>query len=165
MFVGIAIPLSMLTGIMLLYLSGVTMNIVVLFALILALGLLVDNGIVVVENIYRYMQEGYSAKEASKYGAGEVAVPIIVSTATTLAAFLPLAFWPGLIGEFMKYFPITLVIVLSSSLFVALVINPVFTSNFMKIDERSEDPKVRRRKLVNGLLIGWRLMTPPRWTR
>ncbi len=153
MFVGIAIPLSMLTGIMLLHLSGVTMNIVVLFALILALGLLVDNGIVVVENIYRYMQEGYSAKEASKYGAGEVAVPIIVSTATTLAAFIPLAFWPGLMGEFMKYFPITLVIVLSSSLFVALVINPVFTSTFMKIDEVSEDAKVRRRRLINGLIM------------
>ncbi len=153
MFVGIAIPLSMLTGIMLLYLSGVTMNIVVLFALILALGLLVDNGIVVVENIYRYMQEGYSAKDASKYGAGEVAIPIIVSTATTLAAFFPLAFWPGLIGEFMKYFPITLVIVLTSSLFVALVINPVFTASFMKIDERSDDPKVRRRKLMNGLIM------------
>ena len=153
MFVGLAIPLSMLTGIMLLYVSGVTMNIVVLFGLILALGLLVDNGIVVVENIYRYMQEGYSARDAAKYGAGEVAMPIIVSTATTLAAFVPLAFWPGLIGEFMKYLPITLIIVLSSSLFVALVINPVFTANLMKIDERSEESSVRRRRLRNGLLM------------
>ena len=126
MFVGLAIPLSMLTGIMWLYLSGVTMNIVVLFALILALGLLVDNAIVVVENIYRYMQNGWNSKDAAKYGAGEVALPIIASTATTLAAFLPLAFWPGLMGEFMKYLPITLIIVLTSSLFVALVINPVF---------------------------------------
>ena len=153
MFVGIAIPLSMLTGIMWLYLSGVTMNIVVLFALILALGLLVDNAIVVVENIYRYMQNGWNSKDAAKYGAGEVALPIIASTATTLAAFLPLAFWPGLMGEFMKYLPITLIIVLTSSLFVALVINPVLTSRFMKVDEKADDPAVRKRKTRNILIM------------
>ena len=111
-FVGIAIPLSMLMGILFLYVSGTTMNIVVLFSLILALGLLVDNGIVVVENIYRYMQDGYSSIEAAKFGTGEVAWPIIASTATTLAAFLPLAFWPGIMGEFMKFMPITLMLVL-----------------------------------------------------
>ncbi len=149
MFVGLAIPLSMLTGIMLLHLGGVTMNIVVLFSLILALGLLVDNGIVVVENIYRYMQNGYNAKDAAKYGAGEVAMPIIASTATTLAAFVPLAFWPGIMGEFMKYMPITLIIVLVSSLFVALVINPVFTSRFMKVDEKLTDKEEIKRKRRN----------------
>ncbi len=153
LFVGLAIPLSMLMGILFLSLTGVTMNIVVLFALILALGLLVDNAIVVVENIYRYMQEGYDGWEAAKYGAGEVALPIIASTATTLAAFLPLAFWPGIFGEFMKYLPITLIIVLTSSLIVALVINTVFTSRFMKVDERADDPKVRVRKR-NNVLIG-----------
>jgi multidrug efflux pump subunit AcrB len=152
MFVGIAIPLSMLTGILVLYILGVTMNMVVLFALILALGLLVDNAIVVVENIYRYMQEGYSGWDAAKYGAGEVAVPIIASTATTLAAFLPLAFWPGIMGEFMKYLPITLIIVLSSSLFVALVINPVFTSRFMSVDKRADERSVRRRRRRNVLI-------------
>lgn len=152
LFVGLAIPLSMLLGIMWLHLSGVTMNIVVLFSLILALGLLVDNAIVVVENIFRYMQEGYSGFDAAKYGAGEVALPIIASTATTLAAFLPLAFWPGIMGEFMKYMPITLIIVLTSSLFVALVINTVFTSRFMKVDERADDPVVRRRRMRNVLL-------------
>ena len=151
-FVGAAIPLSMLMGIGILYALGVTLNTVVLFALVLALGLLVDNGIVVVENIYRYMQEGYSAAEASRRGAGEVAVPIIASTATTLAAFIPLAFWPGIIGSFMQYLPITLIIVLSSSLFVALVINPVLTRYFMKVDEKLTDPKVRRRKQRNILL-------------
>ncbi|GAB5551060.1 MAG: efflux RND transporter permease subunit [Saprospiraceae bacterium] len=151
-FVGLAIPLSMLMGILFLYASGVTLNVVVLFGLILALGLLVDNAIVVVENIYRYMQEGYSSIEAAKYGAGEVAVPIIVSTATTLAAFLPMAFWPGLVGSFMQYLPITLIIVLTSSLFVALVINPVFTSIFMKIDIRSEDRSIRARKRRNVLI-------------
>lgn len=153
LFVGIAIPLSMLMGIMFLYLSGVTMNIVVLFALILALGLLVDNAIVLVENVYRYMQEGYSRWEAAKYGAGEIAVPIIVSTATTLAAFIPLAFWPGIIGSFMQYLPITLIIVLTSSLFVALVINTVFTSRFMKLDLRSDDPAIRRRRKKNVLFF------------
>ncbi len=152
LFVGLAIPLSMLLGIMFLSFTGVTMNIVVLFSLILALGLLVDNAIVVVENIYRYMQNGYSGYEAAKYGASEVALPIIASTATTLAAFLPLAFWPGIVGEFMKYMPITLIIVLSSSLFVALVINTVFTSSYMRVHEEVEDKAVKRRKTRNILL-------------
>jgi len=151
-FVGIAIPLSMLTGILILYATGTTMNVVVLFALILALGLLVDNGIVVVENIYRYMQEGYNPMEAAKYGAGEVALPIIASTATTLAAFVPLGFWPGLVGEFMFYLPYTLIIVLASSLFVALVINPVLTAAFMRLDVKAEDRADRVRKRRNILI-------------
>lgn len=151
-FVGLAIPLSMLMGILFLNLTGTTLNIVVLFSLILALGLLVDNAIVVVENIYRYMQNGYNGIDAAKYGAGEVAMPIIASTATTLAAFLPLAVWPGIVGEFMKYMPITLIIVLASSLFVALVINPVFTSAFMKVDEKAEDRGEYRRKVKNVLI-------------
>lgn len=153
LFVGIAIPLSMLTGILILNTAGVTMNIVVLFSLILALGLLVDNGIVVVENIYRYMQNGYDGKTAAKYGAGEVAWPIIASTATTLAAFLPLLFWPGIMGVFMQYMPITLIIVLSSSLFVALVINPVFTSRFMKVSEESFSTSINKSKTKN-IIIG-----------
>lgn len=152
MFVGLAIPLSMLTGIMWLHLSDTTMNIVVLFSLILALGLLVDNAIVVVENIYRFMQEGYSGMMAAKLGTSEVAMPIIASTATTLAAFMPLAFWPGIMGEFMYYMPLTLIIVLTSSLFVALVINPVFTSKLMKVDEKADDIKVRRRRRNNTLI-------------
>ncbi len=149
LFVGIAIPLSMLMGILWLALTGVTLNIVVLFSLILALGLLVDNAIVVVENIYRFRQEGASQKEAAKLGAAEVAQPIIASTATTLAAFVPLAFWPGIMGSFMKYMPITLILVLTSSLFVALVINPVFTSRFLKLDEPAEEAAVRQRRRRN----------------
>ncbi|MBT8231946.1 MAG: efflux RND transporter permease subunit, partial [Saprospiraceae bacterium] len=156
-FVGIAIPLSMLTGILILNIFGVTMNIVVLFSLILALGLLVDNGIVVVENIYRYMQNGNDGNSAAKYGAGEVAWPIIASTATTLAAFLPLLFWPGIMGVFMQYMPITLIIVLSSSLFVALVINPVFTSRFMKVDQGEADDKAKKKKTKN-ILLGFVIM-------
>ena len=155
-FVGIAIPLSMLMGILFLYVSGTTMNIVVLFSLILALGLLVDNGIVVVENIYRYMQDGYSSIQAAKFGTGEVAWPIIASTATTLAAFLPLAFWPGIMGEFMKFMPITLMLVLGSSLFVALVINPVLTSRFMKVDTQADERSgyiTKRRNVFIGIAI------------
>jgi len=159
MFVGIAIPLSMLMGILVLNILGIQLNMMVLFSLILALGLLVDNGIVVVENIYRYMQEGYSGWDAAKKGTGEVAVAIIASTATTLAAFIPLAFWGGIIGSFMRYLPITLIIVLLSSLFVALVINPVFTANLMTVDEKADDADIRKRKLRNimfwllGMLI------------
>ncbi len=152
LFVGLAIPISMLMGIMVLGLLGYTMNMVVLFSLILALGMLVDNAIVVVENIYRYMQNGYSSWDAAKYGAGEVALPIIASTATTLAAFMPLAFWPGLMGSFMKFLPITLITVLTSSLFVALVMNPVFTGQFMKIDARADDLVVRKRRRRNILI-------------
>ncbi len=152
MFVGLAIPLSMLMGIMIMNIMGFTMNMVVLFSLILALGMLVDNAIVVVENIYNYMQEGYSGIEAAKHGTGEVALPIIASTLTTLAAFVPLAFWPGLMGSFMGYLPKTLIIVLSSSLFVALVINPVLTSVFMKVDVAVSDTDVRKRKVRNILL-------------
>lgn len=148
LFVGVAIPVSMLLGIMWLHLTGTTMNMVVLFSLILALGMLVDNGIVVVENIFRYLQGGADPKTAAKLGTGEVAVPVIASTATTVAAFLPLAFWPGIFGSFMYYLPITLMIVLTSSLIVALVINPVLGSYFMRVDQESntETEKARRKR-------------------
>lgn len=142
LFVGIAIPLSMLLSFLILSSIGVTLNTIVLFSLVLALGMLVDNGIVVVENIYRLMDEGKHPIAAAKQGVGEVAWAIIASTATTLAAFVPLALWPGIFGEFMKYLPITLMIVLGSSLFVALVINPVLTSVYMKIKE--DKPNVKR---------------------
>ncbi len=152
LFVGIAIPLSMLMGILFLDLTGTTINMIVLFGLILALGLLVDNAIVVVENVYRYRQNGYSGKDSAKYGAGEVAWPIIASTATTLAAFIPLALWPGIMGEFMRYFPITLMAVLTASLFVALVINPVLTSYLMKVDVQAENKEQKNRNRRNVLL-------------
>ncbi|MFT5183492.1 MAG: multidrug efflux pump [Flavobacteriales bacterium] len=151
LFVGIAIPLSMFMSFMILGALGVTLNVMVLFSLVLALGMLVDNGIVVVENIYRLMDEGYSPIEAAKNGVGEVAWPIIASTATTLAAFVPLMVWPGMMGEFMKYLPITLMIVLSSSLFVALVINPMLTSVMMKIQE--DDIVQSRRRLIWSTLF------------
>ena len=164
LFVGIAIPLSMFISFLVLNAFGITLNLMVLFSLILALGMLVDNGIVVVENIYRLMSEGLSASEAAKQGVGEVAWPIITSTATTLAAFLPLAFWDDIVGEFMKYLPITLIIVLSSSLFVALVINPVLTSLYMKVEDVSKDKPKQKPIIVAGsflifstllYLLGW----------
>ncbi len=151
LFVGIAIPLSMLLSFLILNTLGVTLNTIVLFALVLALGMLVDNGIVVVENIYRLMDEGKHPIAAAKQGVGEVAWAIIASTATTLAAFIPLALWPGIFGEFMKFLPITLMIVLGSSLFVALVINPVLTSVYMRIKE--EKPNVKRMAIVSSAMI------------
>jgi multidrug efflux pump subunit AcrB len=142
LFVGLAIPLSMFISFVVLGGMSTTMNMVVLFALILALGMLVDNAIVVIENIHRlYSEEGLSKIEAAKKGVGEIAVPIISSTATTLAAFFPLLFWDDIMGEFMGYIPMTLIIVLGSSLFVALVINPVFASVFIQKDERNKPNK------------------------
>lgn len=142
LFVAIAIPLSMLVSFIVLQLLGVTLNFVVLFSLILALGMLVDNAIVIIENIYKFLEEGHDLISAAKKGAAEVAWPITTSTLTTLTAFAPLMFWPGVVGDFMKYLPLTLIITLASSLFVALIINPVFASVFMKLeDETTEKPK------------------------
>lgn len=149
-FVGIAIPMSIFLSFILLNSMGVTLNIMVLFSLVLALGMLVDNGIVVIENIYRLLSEGKSMYESVKFGVGEIAWPIISSTATTVAAFIPLALWPGLMGEFMQYLPITLMIVLSSSLFVALVINPVLALLFMKIQESNT---AFRSILTRGIIL------------
>lgn len=153
LFVGVAIPLSMLVSFVILNMMGYTINMMVLFGLIMALGMLVDNGIVVVENIYRLMSQGYKPLRAAREGAGEVAWPIIASTATTLAAFLPLALWPGIMGEFMKFLPITLIVVLSSSLFVALVINPVLTAVFMKVDDSSKGSSKKFWIIVLALIL------------
>ena len=122
--VALAVPLSMLMGFAILQVMGYTLNMVVLFALILAVGMLVDNAIVIVENIYRHMQLGYGRVEAAMKGTSEVAWPVITSTLTTVAAFVPLMFWPGIVGNFLKYLPIAVSITLICSLFVALVISP-----------------------------------------
>tara|TARA_B110000008_G_scaffold122685_1_gene125138 strand:- start:1819 stop:5265 length:3447 start_codon:yes stop_codon:yes gene_type:complete len=137
LFVGFAIPMSMFMSFMILSALGYTMNTMVLFGLVMGLGMLVDNGIVVVENVYRLMEkEGMSRIAAAKAGIGEIAFPIIVSTATTIAAFIPLGAWPGLMGEFMIYFPITLSVVLGSSLIVAVFFNSMLVSQFMEIKDR-----------------------------
>ncbi len=125
LLVGLSIPGSFLSGLLALSVMGFTINIVVLFALILSVGLLVDGAIVVVEYADRKLKEGLSIKQAYSESSKKMALPIISSTATTLAAFLPLIFWPGLAGEFMKYLPITLICVLTSSLFMALLFVPV----------------------------------------
>lgn len=151
LFVGVAIPLSMFMSFLILSSMGVTLNTMVLFSLVLALGMLVDNGIVVVENVQRLMEEGVDSFTAVKKGVGEIAWPIIASTATTLGAFIPLALWPGMMGEFMKYLPITLIIVLGSSLFVALVINPVLIVIYMKVG--SEKPAKKRPLIIAGIFI------------
>lgn len=149
LFVGFAIPLSMLMSLFILSSLGFTLNTMVLFGLVMGLGMLVDNGIVVVENVYTLMSEGMPPRKAAKQGMGEIAWPIIASTATTLAAFFPLGLWPGMIGKFMIYFPITLSVVLSSSLFVALIINSMLTSEFMKTEEES----MTKKKLIRWSLI------------
>lgn len=139
LFVGLAIPFSMLLSFAIMGLLGITLNMVVLFGLILAVGMLVDNGIVIVENIYRLHCDGLSRMEAARQGAAEVAWPVATSTLTTLAAFSPLLFWPDIIGEFMGYIPQTLIITLTSSLFVALVISPAICSVLIKRGKRLGD--------------------------
>lgn len=135
-FVGLAIPLSSLIAFAVMPTIDFSINIVVLFALILGLGIVVDNAIVIVENIYRYVSSGkYSKIEAAKRAAGEIAVPVIAGTLTTIAPFFPLLFWTGIIGKFMFYLPVTLILTLVASLLVALVMNPVFAVSFMKEDE------------------------------
>jgi multidrug efflux pump len=146
--VAISIPLSMLLSFIVIKGIGFSMNMVVLFSLILALGMLVDNAIVVVENIYRYREEGHTNLTSAIRGTGEVAMPIIASTLTTLGAFLPLAFWPGIVGEFMKYLPITLIITLSSSLFVALLIIPVLAVKFLRLEGERRPPMPRSGRLA-----------------
>jgi len=137
-FVGFAIPMSMFMSLMILNALGYTLNTMILFGLIMGLGMLVDNGIVVVENVYRLMdEEGMNKVEAAKKGIGEIAFPIIISTATTVAAFIPLGLWPGVMGQFMILLPITLSTVLGSSLFVAIFFNSVLVSQFMNVEDKN----------------------------
>ncbi|KAB7528841.1 AcrB/AcrD/AcrF family protein [Flagellimonas olearia] len=158
LFVGFAIPMSMFMSLMILNTLGYTMNTMILFGLIMGLGMLVDNGIVVVENVYRLMdEEGMSRIEAAKKGIGEIAFPIIISTLTTVAAFVPLGLWPGVMGQFMIYFPVTLSVVLGSSLFVAIFFNSVLVSRYMTTEDKSMPLKqiIRITSIISviGLLI------------
>ncbi len=152
-FVALSIPTSMFLSFIVIGLLGVSMNMVVLFSLILALGMLVDNAIVIVENIYRFLEEGWDRKSACKKATGEVAVPVIAATATTLAAFTPLLFWPGMAGDFMSYLPLTLIVTLSSSLFVALVIVPTLCSIFL-VREGGRRRPLNRNARLSLLVLG-----------
>jgi multidrug efflux pump subunit AcrB len=162
-FAGAAIPFSMLISFVVLRFLGITLNMVVLFSLILALGMLVDNAIVVIENIFRNRTGGMPLKEAALKGTAQVATPVVASTLTTLCAFGPLVFWPGVMGEFMKYLPITVIITLAASLLVALVFNPVLCATFMKIPKATGGkPRLGDRMLQFGLrtydpVIRWAL--------
>lgn len=152
--VGLAIPLSMFTSFLVFQALGYTLNFVILFSLIIALGMLVDNAIVIVENIYRFREQGYSRFEAARRATAEVGGAVVASTATTVAAFVPMLFWPGIIGEFMSFLPLTLIITLTSSLFVALVINPVLTGYFMRLEgEKAPRPPRRVRLLAAGVVL------------
>ncbi len=148
LLVGLAIPLSMLVAFVVMRLYGATLNMMVLFSLVLSVGMLVDNAIVIVENTYRLRMEGRSRLEASRRGAAEVAWPVLTSTLTTVAAFVPLMFWPDIMGQFMWFMPWTIIITLSSSLFVGLVMNPAICS--FLIQARPRDRHAHRHPFVAG---------------
>ncbi len=151
LLVGTAVPLSILVGFIVLISLGYSANFIILFSLIIALGLLVDNSIVVVENIYRYREMGYERFEAAKLATDEVGYALIAATSTLLAAFVPMTFWPGIIGQFMGFLPLTLIIVLLCSLFVALVLYPVLTAYLVRLDTDEKKPMPT---FFKGLLIG-----------
>ena len=153
MFVGLSVPLSMFIAFIVLSLLGISMNLIVLFAFLLGLGIVVDDAIVVIENTHRIFANGkVPIKTAAKNAAGEVFLPVLAGTMTTLAPFFPLLFWPGMIGSFMKGLPITLIITLTASLLVAYLINPVFAATFMKPHHENEKPN-RRRQIIWSAII------------
>ncbi len=159
-FVGVAIPLSMLISFIFLPLVGFTLNRVVLMAFILVLGIVVDNSIVVVENIYRHFMttENLPIIPATKRAVGEVAIAVFTGTLTTMAPFFPLIFTPGIAGKFISYLPVTIILTLTASLFVAYFINPVFAVTFMKYVPPEDKPQAgrlsRRALLFTGIAIG-----------
>jgi multidrug efflux pump len=140
-FVGLSVPLSIFVAYLIIPSLGYTMNMIVMFAFIFALGIVVDDAIVVIENTHRLHKFNPDINIAAKKAAGEVFLPILSGTLTTLAPFFPLAFWPGIVGQFMHYLPVTLIITLFASLFVAYVFNPVFAVSFMKheYDQKFQD--------------------------
>ena len=153
LFVGAAIPLSMMIAFTILAAFGLTLNTMVLFGLVMGLGLLVDDGIVVVDNVFANMKKGMPRIQASKIGIGEIAWPVISSTATTLMAFLPFALWPGTMGKFMIYFPITLTVTLTASLFVAMVVNAAMTGGSMDIEDKNVTLKTAKTyTLILGII-------------
>ena len=154
LFVGAAIPLSMLMAFTILSAFGLTLNTMVLFGLVMGLGMLVDDGIVVVDNVFANMQKGMDRVSASKIGIGEIAWPVISSTATTLMAFLPFALWPGTMGKFMKYFPITLTVTLTASLFVAMVVNAAMTGGSMDTEDRNVSNKSAKLYTIIFSVVG-----------
>ena len=153
-FVGLSVPLSMAVAYLVLPGIGFTMNMIVMFGFIFALGIVVDDAIVVIENTHRLHRNNPDIKVAAKMAAGEVFMPILSGTLTTLAPFFPLAFWPGIVGQFMHYLPVTLIITLFASLFVAYIFNPVFAVSFMQHEYDAEaDTRTLWRKTRKYLLV------------
>ena len=151
-FVGLSVPLSMAIAYLIIPNIGFTMNMIVMFAFIFALGIVVDDAIVVIENTHRMHKTHPDIRVAAKLAAGEVFLPILSGTLTTLAPFFPLAFWPGIVGQFMHYLPVTLIITLFASLFVAYIFNPVFAVSFMQ-HEFDSDEKAEW-KTTKKILLG-----------
>jgi len=154
-FVAASVPLSMFIAFLFMPSIGFTLNMIVLFAFLLALGIVVDDAIVVIENTHRIFDNGKrKIKEAAKMAAGEVFLPVLSGTLTTLAPFIPLAFWSGIIGKFMFFLPVTLIITLLASLFVAYIINPVFAVDFMKThdEEKKKYGKLNRLGIIQLIL-------------
>jgi multidrug efflux pump len=145
-FVGLSVPLSMFVAYLIMPSLGFTMNMIVMFGFIFALGIIVDDAIVVIENTHRIHRREPDIVKAAKMAAGEVFAPILTGTLTTLAPFFPLAFWPGIVGKFFYYMPVTLIITLFASLFVAYIINPVFAVSFMKHEYENKPKKVNIKK-------------------
>ena len=152
-FVGLAVPLSMAIAFMVMPALGFTMNMIVMFGLIFALGIVVDDAIVVIENIHRTHQKEHNIIIAAKRAAGEVFLPILSGTLTTLAPFFPLAFWPGIVGKFMFYIPVTLIITLFASLFVAYIINPVFAISFMEHEYDAPEKRHYKKRMSIEVLV------------
>jgi multidrug efflux pump subunit AcrB len=154
-FVGLSVPLSMFVAYMIMPGLGFTMNMIVMFGFIFALGIVVDDAIVVIENTHRIHTKEKNIVKAAKMAAGEVFMPILSGTLTTLAPFFPLAFWPGMVGKFMYYLPVTLILTLFASLFVAYIINPVFAVDFMKHQGNQKYEKMPRKKILKvSFIIG-----------
>lgn len=147
-FVALSVPLSMFVAYLIMPSLGFTMNMIVMFGFIFALGIIVDDAIVVIENTHRLHRDEPDIVKAAKHAAGEVFLPILSGTLTTLAPFFPLAFWPGIVGKFMHYLPVTLILTLFASLFVAYIINPVFAVTFMKHEYDEVEHKANKKKLL-----------------
>ena len=153
-FVALSVPLSCFIAFLIMPIIGFSLNMIVLFAFLLALGIVVDDAIVVIENTHRiFHKDKLPIKEAAKKAAGEVFLPVLSGTMTTLAPFVPLAFWKGIVGKFMFFLPVTLIITLLASLLVAYIINPVFAVDFME-DEHAVEDKVKKNKAVRRTTIG-----------
>lgn len=152
-FVGLSVPLSIFVAYMIIPSLGYTMNMIVMFAFIFALGIVVDDAIVVIENTHRLHRFTPDINVAAKRAAGEVFLPILSGTLTTLAPFFPLVFWPGIVGQFMHYLPVTLIITLFASLFVAYIFNPVFAVSFMKHEYDKEYQEGSGWKKIRTIVI------------